>query len=91
MSPGVFRPGGINVQETRSSVPRYADLSGGYGSEDHGYGARRWIRNHGEWRGATATDTVPKRRGTATTDSVPKWCGTATTDAFLIYARVCGS
>lgn len=86
-----FRPGGINVQETRSSVLSYARIGSGYGSEDHGYGARRWIRDHGEWRGATATNTVQERRGTAATDTFSKRCGTATTDTLLIYARVCGS
>lgn len=88
MSPGVFRPGGINVQETRSSIPSYARIGSGYGSEDHGYGARRWIRDHGEWRGTTAANALSKRRGTAATDALSKRCSTAATNALLIYARV---
>jgi hypothetical protein len=47
-----------HVQETRSGISRHARFGGGYGLENHCYGARRWIRNYGKRRRTSATDTV---------------------------------
>jgi hypothetical protein len=81
-------PGGIiNVQETRSGISRHAYFGGGYGIENHCYGARRRLRNYGQRRSTSTADTVPQWRRAGTADAVSKRRSTGTTDTLLIAAQ----
>jgi hypothetical protein len=80
-------PGGTNVQETRSGISRYAYFGGGYGIENHCYGARRRLCNYGKRRSSSTADPVPQWRRAGTADAVSKRRSTGTTDTLLIAAQ----
>jgi len=77
----------LNVQETRSIIFRHAHFGGGYGIENHCYGARRRLRNYGERRSPSTADTVPQWRRAGTADAVSKRRSSGTTDTLLTAAQ----
>ena len=84
VSPGVFYPGGINVQETRSSVPCHAGFGRGHELEDRSNGAQRRLCNYGERRITCADNAMEKRSITGTDRSVQERCIASSYNALVI-------